>query len=400
MPRFAFEAVDATGARRDGTEQAPSEAALLRQLEARGLYALDLAERPDMRARTWRPGRRRRDVLEATRAMAALLPAGLPLARALAESAQVTGLDVREALDDVRARIERGETLADALRAWPAHFPAFYVGIVQAGERSGDVAAAFGQLAAQLERAEALRGRVLSATLYPALLAVVGSVAILVLLGVVLPRFTTLLLDTGATLPRSTRALMAVSSALRTAGPVLALALAAALVALVLLPRSPAGRRLGAEWLLALPMVGTWRRQVLGARVARLLGALVGGGAPLYVALGDVHASLDDPIARDAVLAVRERVRSGAALAAALAAEPLFPGVLAQLVGVGETSSQLRLFLHKAADLLDDRTARAAQRLATLAEPVLIIVLGAVVALVAFALLQAIYGVNAASFAT
>jgi type II secretory pathway component PulF len=100
------------------------------------------------------------------------------------------------------------------------------------------------------------------------------------------------------------------------------------------------------------------------------------------------------------VLAVRERVRGGATLAAALAAEPLFPGVLAQLVGVGEASSQLRVFLEKAADLLDDRTARTAQRLATLAEPVLIIVLGAVVALVAFALLQAIYGVNAASFAT
>ena len=400
MPRFSFEAVDASGARRDGTAHAPNEAALLRQLEARGLQALDLMEAAESPGLPWRAGRRRRDVLEVTRAMAALLPAGLPLARALHEAAQVAGPDVRAALEDVRQRLERGESLADGLRAWPACFPAFYVGIVQAGERSGDLRSAFRQLAEQLERAEALRGRVLSATLYPALLAIVGSVAIGVLLLVVLPRFTTLLLDTGATLPRSTRVLMSASVWLRALLPMLWAGLAVAVAVLVLRPRTPAMQRAAAQGLLALPVVGAWRRQVLGARVARLLGALVGGGSSVFVALGDVHASLDDPIARDAVLAIRERVRTGSTLAAALAADTLFPAVLAQLVGVGEAASELPTFLLKAAELLDDRTARAAQRLATLAEPALILVLGAVVALVAFALLQAIYGVNAASFAT
>jgi type II secretory pathway component PulF len=132
--------------------------------------------------------------------------------------------------------------------------------------------------------------------------------------------------------------------------------------------------------------------------MARLLAALLGGGAPLYTALGDVVESLDDPIARDETILVRQRVREGATLGRAIAASPLFPAVLAQLVGVGEEASQLRTFLFKAADILDERAERTAQRLATLAEPALIVIFGAIVALIAFALLQAIYGINAGSF--
>jgi type II secretory pathway component PulF len=145
--------------------------------------------------------------------------------------------------------------------------------------------------------------------------------------------------------------------------------------------------------------VRTVRRQVLAARITRLLAALIGGGAPVYVALGDVASTLDDPIARDVVHDVRERVRAGASLSAAFAAQSLVPALVPQLVGIGEASAQLDTFLVKTADLLDERTERTAQRLATLAEPVLIVVLGAVVAMIAWALLQAIYGINAGAFA-
>lgn len=402
MPRFTFEAVSDRGARATGVEHGESEAAIARELAARGLHVLTLREAPAptaWRAGGWRAGRRRREVLEFTRALASLLPAGLPLAKALDAARGVTGALVREAVDDVRARVVRGEPLADALRAWPTHFPPTYTGLVQAGERAGDVGAAFARLAAQLERAEQLRGRVLAATLYPALLAVAGTLAIGLLLVVVLPRFATLLADAGATLPPVTRALLAVSSVLGRAWPLL-LALPVVLGSVIVsLRRSDHGRRTLARAWLAVPFAGTLRRQVLSARIARLLAALVGGGAPVYVALGDVASTLDDPLARDAVSRVRERVRTGAALSSALAAEPLVPALVPQLVGVGEASAQLDAFLRKAADLLDERTERAAQRLATLAEPVLIVVLGLVVAAIAWALLQAIYGINAGAFA-
>ncbi len=397
MPLFTFEAVDAAGTRVRGTESASTAAALTSTLEARGLYLLDATETGSTANRSFTLGQRR-DVLEFTRAMAALLPAGLPLARALESAAGVTSGAVREAVTDVRARLVRGDALAAALTAFPAYFSPLYCGIVRAGERSGDLDGAFARLATQLDREEQLRGRVLTATLYPVLLAVAGACAVAVLLLVVLPQFTTLLTDAGAALPRSTRLLVAVSDLLVRLWPVLAGSAAGVVALLVWMQQTPPGRRVRARLLLSVPLVRTLRRQIVGARMARLLAALLGGGAPLYTALGDVIESLDDPIARDETVRVRERVREGASLKTAIAASPLFPGVLSQLVGVGEESSQLREFLFKAADILDERAERTAQRVATLAEPTLIVIFGAIVALIAFALLQAIYGINAGSF--
>lgn len=398
MPLYTFEAVDAAGTRVRGTERAPDATVLTGVLASRGLYLLDAQAGERARDRGWQPGSRR-DVLEFTRAMAALLPAGLPLARALESAAGVTAGTVREAVSEVRAGVVRGDPLAAALAGFPALFSPLYCGIVRAGERAGDLDGAFGRLAMQLEREDQLRGRVLTALLYPVLLSVAGVCAIGVLLLVVLPQFTTLLTDAGAALPRSTQWLVAISAALSRLWPVL-IALVVGLLATALwMQRTDDGRRVRARLLLTLPLIRTLRRQVLGARFARLLGALLGGGAPLYGALGDVIDSLDDPVARDEATRVREGIREGATLAAAIAAASVFPPVLAQLVGVGEESSQLRAFLFKAADILDERAERTAQRAASLAEPALIVLFGAAVALIAFALLQAIYGINAGAFA-
>src|SRR5205814_2774183 len=136
---------------------------------------------------------RRREVLEVTRAMAALLPVGMPLAQALNPASGVASGDVRSALQEVRARVERGDTLSSALAHHRQLFSPLYVGLVRAGERSGDIDAAFARLSDQLERDEQLRGKVLSAAIYPMLLATAGSVAVTVLLFFVLPRFVTLL---------------------------------------------------------------------------------------------------------------------------------------------------------------------------------------------------------------
>ncbi|MCA2995729.1 MAG: type II secretion system F family protein [Gemmatimonas sp.] len=398
MPEFSFEAVDASGARTRGTESAVNADALARTLEGRGLYLLDATEgaveRPSLFAT-----RQRRDVLEFTRAMAALLPAGLPLARALDSATDLTSDTTRRSLAECRAAVIRGESLAEALAAFPTLFSPLYVGVVRAGERRGEVAVAFAQLAAQLERNEQLRGRLVSALLYPALLAVAGAFAIGVLLVVVLPQFTTLLADAGAALPRSTQLLVAVSALAVRGWPVLVTLGVGGVVTLLWLQRSEAGRGTLARSLLRLPAVGTLRRQVLAARFARLLSGLLGGGAPLYAALGDVIESLDDPVAREEAAAVRARIREGLSLRAALEAGSLFPPVLSQLVGVGEESSRLREFLLKAADLLDERAERAAQRTAALIEPAMIVLFGGVVALIAFSLLQAIYSINAGTFA-
>jgi type IV pilus assembly protein PilC len=150
--------------------------------------------------------------------------------------------------------------------------------------------------------------------------------------------------------------------------------------------------------MLALPGVSTLRRYALAGRFARLVGVLLGGGAPLLSALDDTIESIGDPIARDDAVRIRTRVREGTSLRGAVGESTLFPPMLSQLVGVGEDAGQLQVFLMKAADIFEERTERATQRLATLAEPAMIVVFGAIVAFVALSLLQAIYGINANSF--
>ena len=131
---------------------------------------------------------------------------------------------------------------------------------------------------------------------------------------------------------------------------------------------------------------------------ARIIAVLLTGGAPLLTALDEATASVTDPLAKDDIGRIRERVREGTSLRQAVAESPLFPTMLSQLIGVGEDAGRLRDFLSKAADIFEERTERAAQRLATLAEPAMIVVFGAIVAFVALSLLQAIYGINASSF--
>src|SRR5262252_9533329 len=224
MPTYAYQAVDGSGKRLRGNAQAVSSGALTRTLEERGLFVLDVAESAEGAAgrRGIRFGRRR-EVLEVTRAMAALLPVGMPLAQALNAATGVAGGDVRAALQEIRGRVERGETLSAALAGHGKLFAPLYVGLVRAGERSGDLDSAFRRLADQLERDEQLRGKVLSASIYPLLLATAGSIAVTVLLFFVLPRFVTLLEGSGATLPKSTATLLAFSAVLHRAWPVLLL---------------------------------------------------------------------------------------------------------------------------------------------------------------------------------
>jgi general secretion pathway protein F len=397
VPAFAYQAVDLTGKRLRGRAEAATPAALTRTLEDRGLLVLEV-DPADAAAESGLGFGRRREVLEVTRALAALLPAGMPLAQALGASSSVASGDVREAMQQVRARVERGDTLSNALAAHPRLFSPLYVGLVRAGERSGDVDSTFGRLADQLERDEHLRGRILSAAIYPLLLATVGSIAVTVLLMFVLPRFVELLEGSGASLPGSTAFLLALSGALQRYWPVLLLALGGLIAAGLWARRTDEGRRLWARVLLGIPLVRTLRRYALAARFARLTGVLLGGGAPLLTALDDAIDSIGDPVARDDMARIRTRVREGASLRQAISEGPLFPPLLSQLVAVGEEAGRLREFLLKAADIFEDRTERSTQRLATLAEPAMIVVFGIIVAFVALSLLQAIYGINAGSF--
>ena len=397
---FAFTAVSRTGSREHGSAEAASMTALSRTLEARGLIVVDI-ERVQAAAapavdRAW--GRSRREVLELTRGLAALLGARLPLSRALTIAGELAQGRVAAAAVDVRSHIDHGESLGSALARHPALFPALYVGVVKAGESSGDLAGAFTVMAEQLERQDRLRGKLLSAAIYPLLLLLASGAAVATLVLVVLPRFAELLDASATTLPWSTAFLLRLSGVASSQWPALLVAAMLAAAGVSVVAGTDRGRRLGARLLLGVPVVGTIRRSALGARFARALGVLLGGGAPILDALEEAAAAVADPIASDEIARVRGRVREGISLAGALAERGIFPPLVPRLVAVGEESGRLDEFLARTAELLEDRAERLLQRLVTLFEPAMIIVLGLVVAFVAMSLLQAIYGVDAGAF--
>lgn len=392
MASLRYRAVTRAGVREAGTIDAATADAATETLRARGLVVLDVL--PAAAGSGARGRVRSGDLAEFTRALSALLPAGLSLPKALGVARDIAPASLRNTLADVQARVERGSTFADALGAHPSAFPPSYVGLARAGERAGSLPESIGRLADATESEQQFRSKLLTAAIYPTLLAAVGGAAILVLLTVVLPRFGALFASSGSALPTSTAIVLGVSAALRAHAILLTVVVGLSIVAALWLATARDAAHARSRLLLSTPLVSRFYREVLAARAARVISVLLAGGAPFVVALDDAARSLDDPSLKDEVLRIRGRVREGVGPAAAVSEGSLFPEVFARLVAAGEESGQLAMFFAKAADLFEERAKRSAARYVALAEPALIVVFGLVVGLIALALVQAIYGIN------
>jgi type II secretory pathway component PulF len=400
MPRYAYEAVTAAGKSVRGVEEASSVSDAESALRDRGLRPLSLESARDSGSleRSGRRGRRS-DVAYAFRYLATLLSAGFPLDRALGTvQGLVSREDVAEAVGRARQRVRSGDPLAEALAEDADVFPRLAVGMVRAGERGGRLAESLERLARHLEREEELRSRILSALLYPAMMAGVGGVALLVLVFYVLPKFVTILEEAGASLPATTSMLLATSGFLGTWWPALVVAALAGGGLAAAWARSERGRRRTAAVLLRLPVVGPLKRRATATRFGRSLAELLESGLPIVPALDASSASLADPAAADEVAAARRRVQTGRSLADALSEGRAFPPLFLRMTALGEEGGRLPEMLHRASDVAEDELERRMERLVRLVEPTLVVVFGLVVGFVALSLLQAIYGVRLQSF--
>lgn len=397
MPSFAWRAADAAGRTLRGVEEAASPAALERTLGARGLYPLEVAPAPAREAGERRGGGRgrRAEVVESIRYLATLLSAGFPLDRALGAVARVAGRnDVASAVAEVRARVRGGARLAEGMAEHPEIFPRFAVGMVRAGERGGYLSESLDRLAVQLEREQALRARLASAMLYPAVMVLVGAAALATLFVQVLPRFVELLADTGSELPRSTALLLATGEFVGRWWPALLMAPVLMAAALAAVRATEEGRHAVDRALLRAPVAGKIRRSVAAVRLARALSTLLRSGMPILPALETAaEAQADAAVAAD-VLRVREEVRAGDGLAVSLRRGGVYPFSFLQMVEVGEEGGRLPEMLERAAEAMEGEVERSLERLLRLVEPVMIVAFGGAVGFVALSLLQAIYGIQ------
>ncbi len=397
MPSFRFEASDASGRIEKGLVEADSAPAARAALRAKGLVPLEVSGLATSTKKSVLLRRRfsEAELSLATRQVSSLLAAGLPVAQALgAAIEQADNRAVREVLAAVRSDVYAGHRLAEALAQFPREFPEVYRASVAAGEDSGELAGVMDRLATYLEERLALRGKVLAAFLYPAVVTCVAFAIVIFLMTYVVPQVVEVFANSRQALPWPTRVLLGVSWFVRVGGIYLVAALVAAFFAVRAWLKLP-GRRLTVDrWLLGVPLFGRILRGVDTARFASTLAILTGAGVPLLRALDAARATLANAVLAGAVSDVIEAVREGQGLAIALGRSKVFPPVLVHLAASGEATGKLDTMLERAATNLSLEAERRAFALSTLLEPLLILAMGAVVLGIVLAVLMTIIEIN------
>ncbi|WP_158923816.1 type II secretion system F family protein [Acidisphaera sp. S103] len=403
MPAFRYTALSDSGTIVRGVMQAANEAAATEQLRQRGQVPIDTV--PDTgrlpRMLDWQvlgAGRAelsRQAVTDFTRELAVMLSAGQDLDRAmrfLVDSARTAS--VRTVLTALRDRVRNGSALAVALAAYPRSFPKLYVGLVRAGESSGDLAAALERLAVLLERERALAATIKSAMIYPALLSLAAIGSITLLLTEVLPQFVPLFEQNGAQLPQATRIMIGLGAFVSQYGLLILAMTALTALAFRQALRQPGPRAVFDRLLLRLPVIGGLAQEVLAARFSRTFGTLLQGGVPLIAALTVVQDVLGNAAGSAAVEAASSAAKGGASLADPLEAAGVFPIRMIHLLRVGQETAQLGVMALRAADIHEERTRIGVQRLLALLTPAITIVMGAAIAGIVTSLLLAMLSLN------
>ena len=374
MQTFRYEAADAQGRIETGTLEADSQRGALGQLRARGLTPLEVREQAgggtgQGAGALFAPRLSDGDLAWATRQLASLLAASLPLEAALSATLdQAERKHIAQTLSAVRSDVRGGMRLADALAARPRDFPEIYRALVAAGEESGDLAQVMERLADYIEERNALRGKILTAFIYPAVVGVVSIGIVIFLLGYVVPQVVSAFSQARQDLPALTRAMLQASDFVRAWG-----------------------------WLrrvLRLPLLGRFVLGVNTARFASTLAILGSAGVPLLRALDAARQTLANDCLAQAVEEATAQVREGVSLASALRTRQVFPPILTHLIASGEKTGALPPMLDRAAQTLSRDIERRAMGMTALLEPLMIVVMGGVVLTIVMAVLMPIIEMN------
>ena len=403
MPAYRFEALDAAGKTQTGLLDGDNAKAVRSQLRARALVPLDVQLVESEATATAAAGgsMMRRRVFSATtlaiwtRQLAGLVGAGLPLERALTALAdEAEDPRQRELLAHLRAEVNGGSPFASALGNAPREFDDVYRAVVAAGEQSGQLGRVLEKLADDLEERQALKSRLVGATLYPAIVSVVAIVIVVFLVTYVVPQVAQVFAGSKKALPFLTSAMLALSAFLRHWGWALLLALIGAGALLVMARRNEATRERLDAMVLTLPIVGRLARSYNAARFAGTLAMLAGSGVPILKALQAAAETLSNRAMRADALAALVQVREGAPLASALSSKKRFPRLLSMFARLGEQTGELPVMLQRAATQLGAEVQRRAMQMATILEPMLIVVMGAMVMVIVLAVLLPIIQLN------
>ncbi len=399
MPQYRYKALNAHGELFDGQMEAASEAEVAARLQDQGHMPMEarLASEGAAGASSWLALLRRKPfdggaLVQFTQQLATLLGAGQPLDRALSILLELPEDErTRRVITDIRDIVRGGAPLSTALERQHGLFSRLYINMVRAGEAGGSLHDTLQRLSDYLERSAELKGRVINALIYPAiLLAVVGG-ALLFLLGYVVPQFALMYESLDVALPWFTQWVLTAGLVVREGW--LIMIVVPAVIALVVERRlrQPAARLAVDGWLLQRKGIGPLLGKLETARLARTLGTLLRNGVPLLSGLGIARNVLSNRALAADVDAASDEVKNGNGLSASLSRGKRFPRLALQMIQVGEESGALDTMLLKTADTFEQESARAIDRLLSALVPVITLVLASVVGLVIVAVLVPLY---------
>ncbi|HJZ52562.1 MAG TPA: type II secretion system F family protein [Candidatus Acidoferrales bacterium] len=382
MPVFTYRGVNRAGATVTGERTAETKAEMAAMLRRENINVSKLSQKgKEFNIPTFGGGVDSKELAVFTRQFSVMIDAGLPLVQCLEILAgQQENKTFQKVLTGVRSSVEGGASLANSMKQFEKIFDPLYYNMVDAGETGGILDTILQRLSSYIEKNVKLKRAVKSAMIYPiAVLGIAGGV-ITLLLWKVVPIFTQLFNGLGVDLPLPTRIVIALSNFVGSIyGLMILVALVGGIFALKTWYGTPQGRMALDTIVLKIPLVGPLMRKIAVARFTRTLGTLISSGVPILEGLDITARTSGNAVVEKAIIQTRKAVEAGRSLVDPLKETDVFPGMVTQMIGVGEQTGAMDAMLQKIADFYEDEVDAAVKDLLTAMEPLMIVVLGVVV---------------------
>lgn len=390
MAQFSYVAVTQAGKQQKGQIEAKDENAARLELKTSGLIPYQIAPlgalNKEISISITKPVKVR-ELAVFCRQFNSILNAGVTAVKALDMlSGQVENKVFKNAILETKAAVEKGETLADAMRLQPKIFPPLLVNMVEAGEASGSLEVALLRMATQFEKSAKMKALVKKASIYPIILMVVAFGVLAIMSVVVIPQFVTMFESMGSELPAITKFVMNMSNFVRTKWYIILLIIAAIIMTYKYVDSTPEGKAFLAKGKMKLPIFGKLSVKSSSAAFSRTLSTLVSSGISITQALDITARSMSNEMFRRAIVKTKEEAERGVQLSVPIKESGVFPEMVPQMVKIGEETGNIEGMLEKVAEYYEDEVEIATQGLSSAIEPLIIIVMAVIVGVIVMAI--------------
>jgi general secretion pathway protein F len=405
MVEFAYKATDLAGKIFEGSMEGRDEKMVVESLQKLGYLPIRITA---IQAKTgifklpissYLERITTNDLLVFTQELSTLLEAGLPLDRSLQILTELTEKErFREVVRDILKKIEAGRSFSEALSSYPSIFPKLYVNMTKAGEAGGILNIILSRLSKYLLTTKEMKDYLVSVLIYPAILTLASGASIIILLTFVIPRFAKIFADMGQAIPLPTQIMLSISQTVRSYWWVLGGALLLGWYGFRTYVRSGEGKVSWDRFKLGLVIIGKLVKEIEVARFSRTLGTLLQSGVPILQAIQIVRETVNNEIIARSIQEVHEGVKQGGGISKTLQTLKVFPPLAIHMITVGEETGKLDEMLVKVAENYEVSLQIALKRFINLLEPMIILIMGAVVGFIVVSMLLAIFSINEMPF--